>query len=257
MFHSFRVTNSWDEAAGVSNVSVFVPEEPEEPEESTLITNLKAYWKLDESSGVRYDQVNSHNMTDVNTVSSTTGKIGTSANFNAANGERLYTASHPDLEFGVDEPFTVSAWVYLTSKSNYRSIVGKAVNESNRQFHLYYHTTLNRYAWLVKLPAGNFNYFYANSFIPPLNTWTFIVAWHDPVANTINIQINDGTIESDPHAGTGSNTAPFHIGSYITNSSQYVWSGRIDEVGFWKRVLTTDERSALYNSGAGLTFPFV
>ena len=32
--------------------------------------------------------------------------------------------------------------------------------------------------------------------------------------------------------------------------------GRIDEVGFWKRVLTSAERSLLYNGGVGLTYPF-
>ena len=32
--------------------------------------------------------------------------------------------------------------------------------------------------------------------------------------------------------------------------------GRIDEVGFWKRVLTSSERSLLYNGGVGLTYPF-
>src|SRR3989304_4743325 len=32
--------------------------------------------------------------------------------------------------------------------------------------------------------------------------------------------------------------------------------GRIDDVGFWKRVLTSSERSLLYNGGVGLTYPF-
>jgi len=31
----------------------------------------------------------------------------------------------------------------------------------------------------------------------------------------------------------------------------------IDEVGFWTRVLTEDERTALYNSGDGITYPFL
>ena len=29
------------------------------------------------------------------------------------------------------------------------------------------------------------------------------------------------------------------------------WDGRIDEVGFWKRVLTARNRSQLYNNGFG------
>jgi len=45
----------------------------------------------------------------------------------------------------------------------------------------------------------------------------------------------------------------FQIGS-IENSSY--WSGLIDEIGIWSRVLTADEITALYNEGTGITYPF-
>jgi hypothetical protein len=32
----------------------------------------------------------------------------------------------------------------------------------------------------------------------------------------------------------------------------YPWAGLIDQVGIWKRALTPDEITALYNKGSGL-----
>jgi len=47
----------------------------------------------------------------------------------------------------------------------------------------------------------------------------------------------------------------FAIGARRDTAPLY-FDGRIDEVGLWKRVLTTAERTALYNSGAGVADPF-
>ena len=47
---------------------------------------------------------------------------------------------------------------------------------------------------------------------------------------------------------------PFHIG-YGGWTNSY-WNGQVDELGFWKRVLTSSERAVLWNSGNGRTYPF-
>ena len=39
-------------------------------------------------------------------------------------------------------------------------------------------------------------------------------------------------------------------------ASRY-WDGLIDEVGFWKRILTAQEKTNLYNAGAGLAYPLI
>ncbi len=46
----------------------------------------------------------------------------------------------------------------------------------------------------------------------------------------------------------------FQVGA-ISSTSLW-WNGSIDEFGFWKRVLTSQERTDLYAAGAGLTYPF-
>jgi hypothetical protein len=75
-------------------------------------------------------------------------------------------------------------------------------------------------------------------------------------ANTINIQVNNGAIDSVPWSGGGQDSAAeFALGRRAGTESELYWSGRIDEVGIWKRLLTAEERAALYNGGQG--FPFL
>ena len=53
-------------------------------------------------------------------------------------------------------------------------------------------------------------------------------------------------------------TQPLSFGAYISSALSLGYAhvdGILDEIGFWKRVLTPDERVALYNSGEGLAFP--
>jgi hypothetical protein len=83
-------------------------------------------------------------------------------------------------------------------------------------------------------------------------TWYNIVAWHD-TANILgisgNLSVNSATYASGLRAGS----APFVLGS-VSNGTGQFFDGRIDETGFWKKVLTAQNRSDLYRSGTGNTF---
>jgi hypothetical protein len=54
------------------------------------------------------------------------------------------------------------------------------------------------------------------------------------------------------HAAT---SCPFDLGANSAAGGLH-WDGALDEWGFWARTLTSDERAALYNGGAGLAYPF-
>jgi hypothetical protein len=78
--------------------------------------------------------------------------------------------------------------------------------------------------------------------------------WHDSVNNVICITVNDGAVSSLAHTiGVQKNTVPFGIGARPTDPQSL--NGQVDELGFWKRVLTPAERTALYNGGAGKPYP--
>jgi len=85
-------------------------------------------------------------------------------------------------------------------------------------------------------------------------TWYFLVAWFDASAHTLNLQVNNGAVNSVssgaaiPIDGIGA----FEIGA--RNLLSYPINGVIDEVGFWKKTLSVQERTDLYNSGIGNTY---
>jgi hypothetical protein len=93
---------------------------------------------------------------------------------------------------------------------------------------------------------------------PSLSTWYFVVCWHNQAAATINICVNDGAVDSAARTAAISDTAAgFIIGADGFNTTNAPVDGRIDEVGFWKRVLSAAEITELYNSGSGRNYAYI
>lgn len=88
----------------------------------------------------------------------------------------------------------------------------------------------------------------------PTNNWQLAACWYD--GTNYYIQINNGTIVSAALAGGfTSNTTDFRIGAPRTlQSIDPSWNGQAGRMWQWSRVLTTDERTLLYNSGNGRSF---
>jgi hypothetical protein len=222
---------------------------------STLHDNLVAFYKMDEPAGMRLDSYGSNHLTDNNTVTQAVGKVGAAAQFTAANSEYLSAADSAALSTG-DVDFTFCVWVYADSFGSTRIILAKSNGATSGEFFLGYNSAANRFRFAIENGA-TFVTVDANVLgAPSTATWYFIVAWYDTTANTVNIQVNNGTANS---AATGA-TVPadtavaFTVGS--TSVPDLYWDGRVDGLGFWKRVLTAAERTELYNGGAGKPYPF-
>ncbi len=82
------------------------------------------------------------------------------------------------------------------------------------------------------------------------NTWYFIVADYTASTKTCRIRLNNGTV----YSGTGT-TNPSVLTAPLTFSYPYS-VGYYDEWFLYKRVLTAQQITDLYNSGAGRTYPF-
>jgi len=68
------------------------------------------------------------------------------------------------------------------------------------------------------------------------------------------VSINGATATTA--SGTFTNSGgDFSIG-FDTSGGLAKYNGVIDEVGFWTRALSQPEIQSLYNSGAGITYPF-
>ncbi len=206
-----------------------------------LMDRLLAYWRMDETSGTRVDSIGSNNLTNNGTVTYADGKQGNAAAFSGSN--YFTAANNPSLQSG-DIDFTIAGWFYLTSKTGWKEFIVKG-----SEYVLEYNPDVDRFRFTT---AAGTNRVLANDFgSPSLNTWYFIVAWHDSGANTINIQINNGT------ANSTATTTPITAGAadlYVgaqAGPTNYM-AGRIDELGFWGKVLTTSEKTTLFNGGNGM-----
>lgn len=220
-----------------------------------LTDSIVAYWKLDESSGTRSDSVGSSHLTDYNTVGTATGRIGTAISYASGNTDKyLGCADNADLSMG-DIDFTIAGWFKRTDSITVGMLANKwDWNIPSREYFLEYNSADHCRFYIAT--AAQTQVGVVDSFDPTVGDWTFIVGWHDATANTINVQVNARTLVSTAHSGgVHSGTATFTIGPYSVLSN-YGVNIDIDEVGIWKRVLTSDERAALYNSGAGFTYPF-
>lgn len=224
---------------------------------SSLSAGLISFWKLDEASGQRIDSKGTNNLTDVNTVGQAVGKIGTAADFISTNSEYLYKLSNTAMQTG-DIDFTFSAWVYLSSKTSTQTILCKQSSVAGtREYVLQYEQSTDRFNFLVFKHTDILHGVISDS-SPAINTWYNVVAWHDSTLDTIYIQVNNGLISSLPLAGSiqPDSTENFIIGHSGINAAPYYFNGRIDAVGYWKRLLTASERAVLYNNGNGIEYPF-
>jgi len=226
---------------------------------SALLTSLVSYWKIDETSGVRNDSYGTNHLTDNNTVTYNPGVVSNAGQFTAANNETLSIANNATLSVqGLD--FTISLWTYLDSMptlNSNRYLIGK--NVGNTDYSIYLNMTAGgteRFAFLMGNTASGSPTLLANTFGTPSNSvWYHVLCEYNTSTKKMKIIINNTySDEGNNINGSTTGSGTFRVGGVSGGGS--VWDGRIDEIGFWKRLLTDSEKSALYNNGAGLTYPF-
>lgn len=230
--------------------------------DNTLVDSLTAYWKLGEATAAtRLDSVGTSHLTPLGGAnpgpSQTTGIIGNAAQFTNANAEYLNIADNPALSCG-NIDFSFSMWVYLDSDTATRGIIAKGTGDAaaTLEYRLLYNSVQDRFNFAVSDGATLTTV--GSSTFGPLTTatWYHIAVWHDSVNNVLGIRINDSATDTIAHTvGCQDGAGAFKIGTSgaITN----FMDGRVDEVGFWKKVLSAAEITALYNGGFGQTWNFL
>lgn len=228
------------------------------PFNSTLLNNCQAFWPLDEVSAGRNDFASTNNLTDNNSVASTTGIVGTAASFSAGSSQRLTIADNAALSMGSGQSFTIGAFINVGAVANGTTYALLAKGTGTAATHEYalVHTgngsttalkfqisngsTLTTVTWATNLSAS---------------TWCHVVAGYDAVNGQAFLTVNNATQQTTAHtSGAQDSTNAFAIGAY-SGGTNYL-TGYVDAVGVWKRVLTTAEITELYNSGAGVQYPF-
>ena len=87
---------------------------------------------------------------------------------------------------------------------------------------------------------------------PSTSTWYFIVLEHDSTDNELRIQVTDGAVDSVSFSGgPAASTSDFTIGATSHATTKIPYDGLVDSVFFWKTILSTRQKTFLYNQGVG------
>jgi len=232
---------------------------------SSLLTNLVSYWKLDHSSGNATDSVGSNTLTNNNTATYATGKIGNGVDLEDGSSQSLSVADGSQSGLDPAGSFSISAWFKLESlpgASKYYQIIckrdlGQAADDSTSQYALWYDNDGSRRLQFALRASG------ANEGVihtATLNTaqWYHVVAVFT-ASTKIELFLDNTSVASDSTSVPASivNTSlAFCIGKDSAGTAGQFFDGMIDEVGFWSKALSTTEIAALYNGGNGLSYPF-
>lgn len=223
-----------------------------------LFTGCVAAWELDDLTDATG---RGNTLTNNNSATFNTGKIGNAVYVASASSQYLSKASSADVEMG-DIDFTIGCWAYATSlgATAKHIILGKDAS-GQREYYLHAEdqgggSSNYRYSFAV-FSGGVEKTVIANTFGNIVaGVWNCIIVWWNASTQTLSISINDGGVDNfSVGADLGAvGTAQFRIGSRQFSGFENYWNGRIDAVHLWKRVLSPTERSEFYNSGNGIEF---
>ncbi len=219
------------------------------------IAALVSWWSLNEESGNRADAHGSNTLTDINTVGFAAGKQGNAADIESATAEYLSIADGDAAGLKPTSSFTCFGWVKPESiTAAYNTIVSYAINSGNFAGYILRSrdNSITEYTWY--LYAGGSYKDVVSTVVPVAGTWAFVAAWYDSSDEKLYISVNNET----PVSTAGGSLAlpasqPFYVGNDATSPTRY-FDGLIDEAGvFIGYAMTADDRTALYNSGDGIT----
>jgi hypothetical protein len=219
--------------------------------------DLIAYWSFEEANGTAFAAHGSNDLTEASgTINGGTGKVGTGRDFEADNSRSLTHANNSDFQTG-DIAFTFAFWIKTETNAAAvaRAIIAKR-GGSNEEYFIGQDPTAQKVQFTVSGAPGYASRTILNSTTAlSTGTWHFVVCWHDPVADTINIRVDNGTPDSTAHsAGVYIGTDAVFLGNAIF---AHHLDAVLDELGFWKRVLSSDEQTDLFNADSGRDYAYI
>lgn len=224
-----------------------------------IIDGLRAYYKLDETSGNAFDvSGNGYTLTNIGSAAYTAAKINNGIDFGAGNTTKSLSISN---NLGITGgAITIAGWVKLNAEATAgqtRMFFGQGDSTNDVNYYLMYSNAAGVYSLNAKRHKSGVSDDGPSVTIAAFGTSVFhhIALTYD--ATNVRLYL-DGVLIGSPTASSGVGSSAwvdvFEIG-YNSRMSAYGES-ICDEVGVWNRALTADEVSLLWNSGNGVQSPF-
>lgn len=231
-----------------------------------LLTNLIAYYDLEEASGTRADSsANGYDATNIrNAPGNTTGKNGNALSLVAASSQMIELISigpgQKDILQGISV-LSVNAWINPSDLTGDHVIC--CVQDANANGKCWAFATQGDELLLnifESTETSNNWLTYHITDAANLSTSTTYMVTCTYNAGSITLYVNgsssagtdNGTIPTSIDA-VASGTDDFEIGA-SNQGTQRFWDGWIDELALWERELSASDVSDLWNGGTGLFF---
>lgn len=233
------------------------------PADPALLDDLVGYWDLDETGGTRADSLGSNDLTSAIPPSWAAGKVGNAVQCGAPG--QLAPIDSSDFITG-DVDYTIAAWIYMSDLPAVGEIDTYLAKTSWDTGTSTYDGGYELVAW--NQGAGTFFVFtvagaaggvvgsvsYTGTFED--DTWYFVVAWHDAASGEVGLSVDNGSDHTAATFGTPVDSSSDFVACGLNPYYVSPPEGRVDELGFWSRLLTEEERDVLWNDGDGCTYPF-
>lgn len=214
-----------------------------------LSDNLVSYWKLDETSGTTAtDAAGSNDGTVSGATVGQSGIINYAYSFDGTNDYISFSNRLADASGA----FSLSFWVYVTSTTSGSMFHQRG--SSLGDWSVYYLAGIVRFDTFTGT-SGTGTYDFDSTTSLTLNQWNHIVITKPTGLNpTIHIYVNNSSEAITSIVGAVGGGTGYRIGT--RGDSSFDFTGLLDEIGVWTKELSSSEVSQLYNSGAGLAYPF-
>lgn len=225
---------------------------------STLLGGLLGYWKLDGNSN---DSLMLHNGVDTAiTYSAANGKIVQGAGMN---GTSSYIRTFNYTELHGATQFSASCWINFTSHT-FNYMLSKW-NYATQGAFTFRSTNTAAFTFFIADSVGDVGNNTITTPIQslPLGIWHHITIVYNGAlvggTNKARIYLNGALITGNTEAGTIPSALTSANADFMTGLLEGTTSfldGKTDEIGLWSRALTQAEVTELYNTGAGVQYPF-
>ncbi|MFA6336136.1 MAG: LamG domain-containing protein, partial [Bacteroidales bacterium] len=238
-------------------------------EESSLLTGLSAYWKLDETSGsVADDATDTQDASVAGSPSRVVAKLGYGIKFSDA--AHVMAVETPVTALDLDTTFSVSFWMKLDSMPSASArtaayIMNGANLTTPTSSQRIYIPGLDGYIdnpLFRSANTANVSYQVCpNDAGLSDSTWYHIAVIQRGHNDTLYMYVNNVRETLTSGAGgifsgtVGGTDDALRFGNAGAGSELY-FDGILDEIAIWKRELTRAEVGQLYNGGLGKTHPF-
>lgn len=196
---------------------------------------LVGWWTFDDGTGTDWSG-NGRNGALSGSPSVVQGIIGSALGLNGSS--QYVTATIPG---GAPAITTMMAWVKLTNYTNYNTFISSPGGAAGYQFRA------NQATGIMELDRTATNLVGTSTSSVPLGRWVHVAVSYNDVSGAFVFYINGVIDKSSTNVVTTIPSATIYIGSFA-GTSQF-FTGSIDDVRIYNRVLAPSEINAIYNQG--------